>query len=62
MDAPLPRAERGDVDRITAAAKAALGQAAFAEAFRRGATLSPEEAALIATKVLPPTPSSAEDV
>ncbi|MEV4163864.1 BTAD domain-containing putative transcriptional regulator [Nonomuraea dietziae] len=62
VDAPLPRAERGDVDRITAAAKVVLGQAAFAEAFRRGATLSPEEAALIATMVLPPAPSLAEDV
>ncbi|GAA3475267.1 hypothetical protein [Nonomuraea roseola] len=62
MGAPLPRAERGDVDRITEAAKAALGQTAFAEAFQRGATLSPEEAALTATKVLPPAPSLAEGV
>ncbi|WP_243740792.1 hypothetical protein [Streptomyces sp. 8K308] len=36
MGAPLPPAERGDVDRITAAARAALGEAAFTTAFRRG--------------------------
>ncbi len=38
---PLPPAERGDVDRITAAARAALGEEAFAEAFERGGTLGP---------------------
>ncbi|MEV4002023.1 hypothetical protein, partial [Actinomadura sp. NPDC049753] len=36
VDAPLPPAERGDVDRITAAATAVLGERAFVEAFRRG--------------------------
>ncbi|MFB4318977.1 hypothetical protein [Actinomadura sp. 21ATH] len=35
--APLPEAERGDVDRITAAATAVLGEEAFAAAFRGGA-------------------------
>ncbi len=34
--APLPAAERGDVDRITAAARAALGEEAFAAAFAHG--------------------------
>ncbi|GAA1265328.1 hypothetical protein GCM10009646_61330 [Streptomyces aureus] len=43
--APLPPAERGDVDRITARATAALGDPAFAEAYGDGANLSPEEAA-----------------
>ncbi|MGW6402431.1 BTAD domain-containing putative transcriptional regulator [Streptomyces sp. NPDC055134] len=43
--APLPPAERGDVDRITARATAALGETAFAEAYAEGANLSPEEAA-----------------
>ncbi|MGC4926122.1 AfsR/SARP family transcriptional regulator [Streptomyces sp. DT117] len=42
--APLPPAERADVDRVTAAARAALGEAAFAEAYERGARLDPEEA------------------
>ncbi|MEU9843873.1 BTAD domain-containing putative transcriptional regulator [Actinomadura sp. NPDC048032] len=37
VGAPLPPAERGDVDRITSAATAVLGERAFAEAFRRGA-------------------------
>ncbi|WP_205718699.1 BTAD domain-containing putative transcriptional regulator [Actinomadura sp. WMMA1423] len=36
VDAPLPPAERGDVDRVTAAATAALGERAFTEAFARG--------------------------
>ncbi|MFE4251666.1 BTAD domain-containing putative transcriptional regulator [Streptomyces sp. NPDC056910] len=43
--APLPPAERGDVDRITARATAALGDPAFAEAYGDGANLSPEKAA-----------------
>ncbi|MGW5066696.1 AfsR/SARP family transcriptional regulator [Streptomyces cyaneofuscatus] len=42
--APLPPAERADVDRVTAAARAALGAAAFSEAYERGARLDPEEA------------------
>ena len=42
--APLPPAERGDVDRITARATAALGPEAFAAHFARGATLSPDRA------------------
>lgn len=42
--APLPAAERGDVDRATAAATAALGAEGFADAFARGRSLSPEEA------------------
>ncbi|MFG3189571.1 AfsR/SARP family transcriptional regulator [Streptomyces omiyaensis] len=37
VDAPLPAAERGDVDRITGALWAALGPAAFRTAFARGA-------------------------
>ncbi|MBN9742404.1 AfsR family transcriptional regulator [Amycolatopsis sp. A1MSW2902] len=44
VDAPLPRAERGDTDRITAAAQAALSESGFAEAFQRGAGLSVEAA------------------
>ncbi|MFD5121591.1 BTAD domain-containing putative transcriptional regulator [Streptomyces sp. NPDC058385] len=43
--APLPPAERGDVDRITAKATAALGDPAFAEAYGHGADLSPAKAA-----------------
>ncbi|MFG2661293.1 BTAD domain-containing putative transcriptional regulator [Streptomyces sp. NPDC048425] len=43
--APLPSAERGDVDRITARATAALGEPAFTEAYEDGANLSPEKAA-----------------
>ncbi|MGW6362134.1 BTAD domain-containing putative transcriptional regulator [Streptomyces sp. NPDC055092] len=43
--APLPPAERGDVDRITARATAALGDTAFAAAYGDGANLSPEKAA-----------------
>nr|BFF03904.1 hypothetical protein GCM10020241_55790 [Streptoalloteichus tenebrarius] len=43
VGAPLPPAERGDVDRITARLRAALGEAAFAAEFRRGADQPPEE-------------------
>ncbi|MFD6987927.1 BTAD domain-containing putative transcriptional regulator [Streptomyces sp. NPDC059943] len=42
--APLPPAERTDVDRITHAARTALGPAAFEEIFTRGTTLTPDEA------------------
>lgn len=42
--APLPPAERADVDRITAVARGALGAAAFSEAYERGGRLAPEEA------------------
>ncbi|MEU6824046.1 BTAD domain-containing putative transcriptional regulator [Streptomyces atriruber] len=42
VGAPLPPAERGDVDRIAAAARAALGESAYAEAFARGGELGPE--------------------
>ncbi|MFJ9050451.1 AfsR/SARP family transcriptional regulator [Streptomyces bacillaris] len=46
--APLPPAERADVDRVTASARAALGAAAFSEAYAEGARLTPEEAARLA--------------
>ncbi|MEO3751449.1 BTAD domain-containing putative transcriptional regulator [Streptomyces sp. B6B3] len=42
--APLPAAERADVDRIAAAARAALGEEAFAAAFAHGATLDEPDA------------------
>ncbi|MEU5135247.1 BTAD domain-containing putative transcriptional regulator [Streptomyces californicus] len=42
--APLPPAERTDVDRITTATRATLGPAAFSEAYERGTGLEPEEA------------------
>ncbi|MBC7268767.1 MAG: winged helix-turn-helix domain-containing protein [Streptomyces sp.] len=44
VGAPLPPAERGDVDRVSAAARTLLGEAAFAESFQRGARLTPQEA------------------
>ncbi|MFH8615796.1 BTAD domain-containing putative transcriptional regulator [Streptomyces sp. NPDC017979] len=39
---PLPRGERGDVDRISAGARARLGAEGYAEAFRRGGELGPD--------------------
>ncbi|MDN3259373.1 BTAD domain-containing putative transcriptional regulator [Streptomyces sp. CSDS2] len=44
VGAPLPPAERTDVDRVERAARAALGDAAFTRAFTDGTRLSPEEA------------------
>ncbi|WP_406357068.1 AfsR/SARP family transcriptional regulator [Streptomyces sp. NBC_00658] len=44
VGAPLPPAERGDVDRVAAVARAALGGPAFTEAFECGARLTAEEA------------------
>ncbi len=44
IGAPLPPAERGDVDRITAAARQGLGEEAFAAEFERGRKRKPDEA------------------
>ncbi|MFD4996193.1 AfsR/SARP family transcriptional regulator [Streptomyces buecherae] len=41
---PLPPAERADVDRVTVAARAALGAPEFATAFAHGTRLSPADA------------------
>ncbi|WP_432151816.1 BTAD domain-containing putative transcriptional regulator [Streptomyces sp. bgisy029] len=41
---PLPKAERGDVDRIAAAVRLHLDEDAYQAAYRRGATLTPEQA------------------
>lgn len=42
LGTPLPAAERRDVDRATARLRAHLGDEAFATAFARGRTLSPQ--------------------
>lgn len=44
VDAPLPPAERADVDRVSRAARTALGDAAFTQAFGEGSGLAPEKA------------------
>ncbi|GAA2213206.1 BTAD domain-containing putative transcriptional regulator [Nonomuraea monospora] len=46
VGAPLPRGERGDVDRITAALRTALGPDALATALAAGAGLTLEDQAL----------------
>ncbi|WP_309112703.1 BTAD domain-containing putative transcriptional regulator [Saccharothrix sp.] len=55
--APLPEAERGDVDRITAKARAALGPD-FPEHFTRGTNLTPPQARAFADAKAPRTPAS----
>ncbi|MEV4257615.1 hypothetical protein AB0J52_31030, partial [Spirillospora sp. NPDC049652] len=57
VGAPLPPAERGDVDRVTASAASALGEAAFAEAFAEGARLGLDEAVSRCTPDGPDRPS-----
>jgi predicted ATPase/DNA-binding SARP family transcriptional activator len=42
VGAPLPAAERGDVDRITAALQAALGETGFEAGFEQGTALGPD--------------------
>ncbi|WP_059009174.1 BTAD domain-containing putative transcriptional regulator [Streptomyces specialis] len=44
VGAPLPPAERGDIDRITARARQALGDAEFAAQYARGTALPPDSA------------------
>ncbi|MFI0164493.1 BTAD domain-containing putative transcriptional regulator [Streptomyces sp. NPDC017095] len=61
VDAPLPPAERADVDRITRAARAVLGERAFGEAFGQGARLAPEEALREAAPVLDGLARAAHD-
>jgi predicted ATPase/DNA-binding SARP family transcriptional activator len=53
--APLPAAERPDVDRATATATAALGAVAFGAAFAKGESLSPEAAYAQARATRTPT-------
>ncbi|MGW1992126.1 BTAD domain-containing putative transcriptional regulator [Embleya sp. NPDC001921] len=48
VGAPLPPAERLDVDRITATATATLGPSGFAASFARGAAMDPYDAARVA--------------
>lgn len=43
VGAPLPAGERGDVERISASARATLGETAFAAAFDRGRALDESE-------------------
>ncbi|MFD7321141.1 BTAD domain-containing putative transcriptional regulator [Streptomyces sp. NPDC059875] len=50
--APLPAAERGDVERVAAAARGALGEEAFEVAHARGGGLSPEAAVAEARRAL----------
>ncbi|MGW9495063.1 AfsR/SARP family transcriptional regulator [Streptomyces prasinus] len=50
--APLPPAERSDVDRVTASAQAVLGPDAFSEAYDRGTRLTPEEGIRFAREAL----------
>ncbi|GHB10597.1 AfsR family transcriptional regulator [Streptomyces clavifer] len=50
--APLPPAERTDVDRVAASARASLGASAFTEAYDHGARLTSEEAVRIARAAL----------
>ncbi|MCP3822797.1 winged helix-turn-helix domain-containing protein [Streptomyces sp. A3M-1-3] len=48
--APLPPAERGDVDRITAAGRGVLGAEAFTTAFGQGGGMEPEEYVALADR------------
>ncbi|MEV5258076.1 BTAD domain-containing putative transcriptional regulator [Streptomyces anulatus] len=50
--APLPPAERADVDRVTAVARTVLGAPAFTEAFDRGGRESAEDAVRAARALL----------
>ncbi|EPH39734.1 hypothetical protein STRAU_7213 [Streptomyces aurantiacus JA 4570] len=56
---PLPPAERGDVDRVTAAVRGRLDEATYAAAYRRGRALTPEEAMSAHAPPLRPPPSPA---
>ncbi|MEU8760001.1 BTAD domain-containing putative transcriptional regulator [Streptomyces sp. NPDC048659] len=61
VGAPLPPAERGDVDRLARAAGATLGEAGYETAFARGAGLTAYEAVERAREELdwaPETPTS----
>ncbi|MEV5568915.1 BTAD domain-containing putative transcriptional regulator [Spirillospora sp. NPDC052269] len=57
VGAPLPPAERGDVDRITSSAASALGEDGFAEAFAEGARLTADEAVSLCPPDAPGRPS-----
>ncbi|MEU7018337.1 BTAD domain-containing putative transcriptional regulator [Streptomyces sp. NPDC046385] len=61
VGAPLPPAERGDVDRIAGAAVAALGETAYTTGFEQGARLTPYDAVRQVHDALdwPPGPGAA---
>ncbi|MEV0534886.1 BTAD domain-containing putative transcriptional regulator [Kitasatospora sp. NPDC050463] len=61
VGAPLPPAERGDTDRIAAAARADLGPAAFAEAFELGGRLTAARALRRAGEALGWRAAAADD-
>lgn len=56
VGAPLPPAERGDVERVATGVRAVLGADGYAESFREGAGLLPEEAAVRAGFGARPSP------
>ncbi|WP_372350123.1 BTAD domain-containing putative transcriptional regulator [Streptomyces sp. KL116D] len=58
VGAPLPPAERGDVDRVVGRVSAVLGGEGFAAAFRVGAGLEPEAAVVRGVSGLRPGPRS----
>ncbi|MCI3929005.1 BTAD domain-containing putative transcriptional regulator [Streptomyces sp. AN091965] len=53
VGAPLPDAERGDVDRVVAAARARLGAESYTTAFKQGQQLSPVAARAVMTSSAP---------
>ncbi|MFF1505831.1 BTAD domain-containing putative transcriptional regulator [Streptomyces sp. NPDC058326] len=55
--APLPPAERADVDRAEETARTALGATGFTTAFTHGTTLTPEAAVAAASRPAAPTPT-----
>ncbi|MGV9313803.1 AfsR/SARP family transcriptional regulator [Streptomyces sp. NPDC003691] len=59
--APLPAAERRDVDRVSSAARAALGDAGFGTAYGRGAAAGIPGAADAHGRALPPGGAGPED-
>ena len=56
IGAPLPPAERGDVDRVTAVATRALGEATFAAEFAHGGAADPDELVDAAAPTETPVP------
>ncbi|QCX74883.1 Putative HTH-type transcriptional regulator [Streptomyces sp. YIM 121038] len=53
VGAPLPAAERGDVDRVEAAARARLGTQSYTTAFKQGQRLSPVAARAVVASPSP---------
>ena len=60
IGAPLPPAQRGEIDRVTAAMRDALGEETFAAAWAEGGAMTPDQAVAHALATLAGIPAATD--